>query len=111
MSDTESYEAPAIVETANAVNPNTEGLDVPATQGTQVNTKVDDTTREQIDSLVFAGLYRSRSEVVRRAIQIGLASIIAASAEELAKREELVKLREAYEAEVRELQKKYGFVK
>lgn len=95
----------------NGVNPNTEGLDLPANQGTQVNTKVDDATREKIDKLVFAGLYRSRSEVVRRALFIGLESLIEASKEELAQREELVRVREAYEAEVRELQKKYGFVK
>ena len=99
------------VEPEDSVNPNTEGLDLPANAGTQVNTKVDDATREKIDKLVFAGLYRSRSEVVRRALFIGLESIIAASADELKQREELVRVREQYESEVRELQKKYGFVK
>jgi Predicted transcriptional regulators containing the CopG/Arc/MetJ DNA-binding domain len=98
-------------DNGTSVNPNTEGLDLPSNAGTQINTKVDDSLREKIDSLVFAGLYRSRSEVVRRAVMIGIESIIAASADELKQREELVKLREAYETEVRELQKKYGFVK
>lgn len=99
------------VESEGSVNPNTEGLDLPAAQGTQVNTKIDDATREKIDKLVFAGLYRSRSEVVRRALHVGIETILAASAEELKQREELVRVREQYEAEVRELQKKYGFVK